>query len=870
MSEPPRDDKADEPTGSAPWERPRRWNDPRLDATRVDDLLARLGNEDEQSGRRHRRGSNKVAASDLIAALQGSQPAPGTDPTNTDASSTTPTSTDAPAANAERATPPAADQDLTETIRRPQALDPSGHITPLTTVDPDATAVRALGLSVTPSSLPRSPRVTPLPTSLPSLTAPPPLSSAQQPPSAPSSLSTPPPVSPPAGPGIVSVPGGEDSVTEQIPKFGPSEDVGSIRESLRQQHFGPGDQQGTAIPDAVAGAIGAGAGTAAAGPTQPGSHAATGPAAAASATRRASQRRRTSGLMIAGRSAIAVLSAVLLVYVGLQWNLIQSTNAGLRANGGAYLATTDPNISAPSTASSTATETGPAKPVVPAAVPQYKAQNILLLGSDTRSGANGNSGNSNGQQSTAQSDTVMIAHVSGDRQHVTILSIPRDLRVKAPTCRTWDSTTGKVSDTIQPVNATSTWKITNAYAVGGPACTVLAVQKLTGLRLDQLIGIDFVGFKTMVDALHGVTVNICRPITDKTLGVVVLNGGVQTIQGDQALNLVRAREVIGDSSGDYGRIHRQQVVLSAMLRQVTSAGTLLNQSKLSDFLDAFVHATFTDNVNVDSLVELSHQLGNLSPGKVTFYTLPTHPNPADNGDSQLADAIDPAVFGALVNDELLPGQTNGPTTSKSSSSTASSTTSSALTSAQTSTLPTPQVPTTTAPSSTAPQTISVDPADIDLEIDNLTGKAGVAGKVADTLNGYGFKVPTADLVRPNQTQTAINVQYSSGNRNAAAVVAAAVPGSTLTLAPALGKKVKLVLGTSYAGSLTKVAVGQALPSRLQTTPVTTSSSPAAPSSSSSPTSRTPAAAHPSSTQKTAPGVRSSDIASVNAAQTDCA
>lgn len=851
MSEPPRDDKADEPTGSAPWERPRRWNDPRLDATRVDDLLARLGNEDEQGGRRHRRGSssgaNKVAASDLIAALQASQPAPDTDPANTDASSTTPPSTDAPAANADaanadaanapaanadaadtdadRATLPAADEDLTETIRRPLALDPSAHITPPAAVDPAATPV-------VPAASHRPPT---------------------------------------AGPGVVSVPGGDDSITEQIPKLGPSEDVGSIRESLRQQHFGSGDQQGTAIPAAAA--IGADAGTAAAGQAQQGSHAATGPA---SATRRASQRRRNRGLMIAGRSVIAVLSAVLLVYVGLQWNLVQRTNEGLKDHSGAYLEPTDPNISTPSTPGSTVSGTGTAtaEVVVPVVTPQYEPQNILLLGSDTRAGANGNAGNSNGQQSTAQSDTLMIAHISGDRQHVTILSIPRDLRVKAPTCRTWDSTTGKVSDTIQPVNATSRWKITNAYAVGGPACTVLAVQKLTGLRLDQLIGIDFVGFKTMVDALHGVSVNICKPIRDKVLGLVVASGGQQTIQGDQALSLVRAREVIGDSSGDTGangRIHRQQVVLSAMLRQVTSAGTLLNPSKLSDFLDAFVHATFTDNVDVDSLVELSHQLGNLSPGKVTFYTLPTHPNPADNGDSQLADAIDPAVFAALANDELLPGQTNGPTTSTSTSSTASSTTSSALTSAQTSTLPTPTVPTTTAPPSrTAPQTISVDPADIDLEIDNLTGTAGVAGRVAETLNGYGFKITDADLVRPNNTQTNINVQYSSGNRNAAAAVAAAVPGSTLTLVPALGKKVKLVLGTSYDGSLTKVAVGQTLPSRLQTTPVTTSSSSAARSLSST-TSPKRSAPRASSTQKTAPGVKSSDIASVNAAaQSDCA
>ncbi|MDQ6658790.1 MAG: LCP family protein [Actinomycetota bacterium] len=851
MSEPPRDDKAEEPTGSAPWERPRRWNDPRLDASRVDDLLATLGNEDEQSGRRHRRGSNKVPASDLIAAWLAGQPAQTAPGGGTEASAGDPFDaptisrrTDAAASNANEHDA-SAGEDRTETLRRPTALHPSA------------------GEDLTPTI--RRP-------------------SADD------------PSAPEAAPGAVWAPGIGDTVTQQLPKSGLSEDVGSIRESLRQQHFGRNAQQRAVMPAAAVGAA-----TTSTGQQPPGGHAAAGPALAAS-TAPAGRRRRSGGLMIAGRSAIAVLSAVLLVYLGMQWNLIQRTDAGLRDNGGTFLQPTDPNISTPSTAGTTAaltaagTGTGTAKPVAPAVLPHYNPQNILLLGSDSRAGANGNAGNSNGQQGTAQSDTVMIAHISGDRQHVTILSIPRDLRVKAPTCKAWNPTTGKVGDSVEHVDPTTTWKITNAYAVGGPACTVLAVQKLTGLRLDQLIGIDFEGFKTMVDALHGVSVNVCRPIKDKTLGVVVLNGGPQTIRGDQALNLVRAREVIGDSSGDYGRIHRQQVVLSAMLRQVTSAGTLLNPGKLSDFLDAFVHATFTDHVTVDSLVQLSHQLGNLSPGKVTFYTLPAHPNPADNGDSQLADAVAPAVFAALVNDELLPGQSNAPTTKRSPASTPSRTASSILTSARTSTLPAPTepattgptitgptttgptttVPTTTGPTTTAPQTISVDPAGIDLEIDNLTGTAGVAGQVADTLNGYGFKVTGADLVRPDRTQTGITVQYSNGNRDAAAVVAAAVPGSTLTLTPALGNKIKLMLGTSFHGTLTKVAVGQTLPSKLQTTPSSTAprstprSTPSTTAASSSSSSPIRSAPHTRPTQKTAPGVKSSDIASVNAAQTACA
>ena len=115
--------------------------------------------------------------------------------------------------------------------------------------------------------------------------------------------------------------------------------------------------------------------------------------------------------------------------------------------------------------------------------------------------------------------------------------------------------------------------------VGGPACTVRAVQQLTGLRIDRVIGIDFAGFKAMVDAVGGVQVNICQPIIDTELGTVIPTVGQQVITGDTALNLVRARQVHGDPTGDLGRIRRQQIVLSALLREVTSAGTLLSPAK---------------------------------------------------------------------------------------------------------------------------------------------------------------------------------------------------------------------------------------------------------------------------------------------------
>ena len=281
----------------------------------------------------------------------------------------------------------------------------------------------------------------------------------------------------------------------------------------------------------------------------------------------------------------------------------------------------------------------------------YEPENILLLGSDTRAGAaNSAAGGTDGSTSdgVANSDTQMIAHVSGDRQHVTVLSIPRDTMIDAPTCKSWDAATGQLSEENYPVQPGDRWHINSAYSVGGPQCSVRAIQDLTGLRIDRVIGIDFAGFQNMVDALGGVTVNVCGRIDDAELGVVVADGGVQTIKGDQALSLVRARKVKGDTDSDLARIRRQQIVLSAILQQVTSAGTLLNPVKLDAFLQAFVTNTFTDNVSIDDLVTLAQSFGSLDPSRVTFFTLPTVPSESNPDALDVDETKAPAVFDALT------------------------------------------------------------------------------------------------------------------------------------------------------------------------------------------------------------------------------
>src|SRR6185312_6162301 len=279
--------------------------------------------------------------------------------------------------------------------------------------------------------------------------------------------------------------------------------------------------------------------------------------------------------------------------------------------------------------------------------------------------------------------------------------------------------------------------------------------------------------------------------------------GEQILIGDQALGFVRARKVEGDPTGDIGRIRRQQIALSAMLRQVVSAGTLLNPAKLQRFLTAFVNSTYTDNVSVDSLIDLARSFGTLDPQKVTFYTLPTVEDPNDP-DALVLDPKAAAVFDALVNDQTLPGES---TVTTSASPKAGTKSAASKTTGKTS------------KASAATPKLTVAPADVDLEVVNVAGRTGVAGEAQTALNAVGFDITDADLTLPEDQPVYqdITVLYAPENRAAALTVAAAVPGAVLEEQADLGSRVRLLLGTEYAGKVSAVKVGDPVPASLRST-----------------------------------------------------
>ncbi len=315
---------------------------------------------------------------------------------------------------------------------------------------------------------------------------------------------------------------------------------------------------------------------------------------------------------------------------------------------------------------------------------QANDENFLMVGSDTRDGASAEEGVGTADSTPgARSDTVMVAHIPADRKRVVVTSFPRDLEINRPDCQRWDPAQSKNTDEKVPGQKIA--KLNTAYAVGGPSCITKVIQQITGLRINHFVGIDFNGFKEMVDAVHGVTIHNELPIDDTILGKVLLETGDVTISGDQALNFVRARHVKGDPTSDYGRIKRQQEFIGALLRKVMSSDVVLDPGKLSDFITAFAKATFGDNLGVKQMMTLAQSMKGLDPSKISFLTVPTVGLPNTRGNEVLVRSKTKALFDALRNNTPLPDP-NAPipaseqapptSTSKSSSKTTSKTTTS--------------------------------------------------------------------------------------------------------------------------------------------------------------------------------------------------
>ena len=185
--------------------------------------------------------------------------------------------------------------------------------------------------------------------------------------------------------------------------------------------------------------------------------------------------------------------------------------------------------------------------------------NLLLVGSDTREGQDADFGDTQGNLG----DATMLVHISADRTNATVVTFPRDLVVPVPAC---PSPSGGDFDALdaQPLNMTLSY--------GGLPCTVLTVEKLTGLEIPYAAEVRFDGVVEMSNALGGVPVCVAQPIDDD-LTDTHLSAGMHELQGMDALQFLRTRAGVGDGT-ESGRISSQQVFLASLLRTIKSDAAL--------------------------------------------------------------------------------------------------------------------------------------------------------------------------------------------------------------------------------------------------------------------------------------------------------
>jgi LCP family protein required for cell wall assembly len=222
---------------------------------------------------------------------------------------------------------------------------------------------------------------------------------------------------------------------------------------------------------------------------------------------------------------------------------------------------------------------------------------ILLLGSDTR----GNIGESLASAEGDRSDVMIVIRISGDREHVTAMSIMRDSWVEIP---------GYGEN-----------KINAALALGGVPLTVQTVENLLDTRIDHVAVIDFEGFAAITDALGGVTVQNERAFTPVTLPEVTFPQGEVTLNGVEALAYVRERMAFG--SGDFQRVKNQQAYVKGLARKVLDTNIISDASRIGDVFQAVSPYFARDEaLTADLIIRIGGSLRNVTSEDLVFFTMP--------------------------------------------------------------------------------------------------------------------------------------------------------------------------------------------------------------------------------------------------------
>ena len=207
-------------------------------------------------------------------------------------------------------------------------------------------------------------------------------------------------------------------------------------------------------------------------------------------------------------------------------------------------------------------------------------ENVVVLGVDERPD----------EDDVGRSDTLFVLMMDPKSKDVSMLSIPRDTRVKIKG-QGWD-------------------KINHAYAYGGVNLTRETVQNLLGIKINNYVTVNFQGFKDLVDAVGGIDIDVEKRMYyyDDWDGFKIdLQPGMQHMDGKQAIQYVRYR----DEEGDIGRIERQQKFMAAVYKKMTSVSIVPRLPALLKQL----HTMIKTDLSVSEMVDFARAMSTMMKEK---------------------------------------------------------------------------------------------------------------------------------------------------------------------------------------------------------------------------------------------------------------
>ncbi|MGW1276067.1 LCP family protein [Streptomyces tsukubensis] len=348
-------------------------------------------------------------------------------------------------------------------------------------------------------------------------------------------------------------------------------------------------------------------------------------------------------------------------------------------------------------------------------------------------------------------DTIMLVHISRNRDRASVVSLPRDSLARLPAHT--DRNSGR-HHRPHPV------KLNAAYAEGGPALTVRAVEQLTRVKVDHYLEVDFTSFMKTVDAVGGVDICTASPMKDKYTGLD-LPAGNHRLDGGGALQYVRSRHV--DGASDLGRMRRQQRFVAALIKEVGGTGIMLNPVRFRQVASVMLGSVRADrDFGTDELLALGRAMRGFSAASSEFTSVPVASTGQVPGAGSVVHWDRPKaerLFRLIREDRpLAVGRTGG-----------------------------------------GRKLVEVSPQQIRVQVYNGTRTGGLGSRVDAALRGTGFDTTRAPRNAGGPEAARTFVSYDPRWDRSAKALATALKGCETRPVKGLGRTLRVTAGTDWSG-----------------------------------------------------------------------